>query len=257
MQQIRAFEERAFNAWPARQTLLCNGWLLRLSGGFTKRANSANAAEPGASFDGIRAAAEAFYGRHGLPAVFRLSPLAPPEADRELAAAGYVFFDPTRVARASLAAAASSPNVDIAAQPSSDWLHGFAEANAVDPRQRELHHAMVRALALPSAFATLRERGRAVGFGLAVLERGAVGCYDIVVDPARRRRGHARTLTRALLDWGREEGAELAYLQVREQNAPARRLYAGLGFEDFYRYHYRVPGSGTLPIAATAWISTR
>jgi N-acetylglutamate synthase len=252
MQLIRAFEERAFNAWPARQTLLCNGWLLRLSGGFTKRANSVNAAEPGALFGGIRAAAEAFYGRHGLPAVFRLSPLAPPEADQELAAAGYEFFDPTQVACASLEGAQPSPLVDIGSLPSSDWLDGFARAHAVDPRQREVHDAMVRALALPSAFATLRERGTAVGFGLAVLERGAVGCFDIVVDPARRRRGHARTLTRALLQWGREEGAQVAYLQVREQNEAARRLYAGLGFEDFYRYHYRVPGSGTLPIAATA-----
>ena len=73
-----------------------------------------------------------------------------------------------------------------------------------------------------------------------MLERGAVGLYDIVVEPPQRRRGHGRTLTRALMNWGREEGASSAYLQVREQNAPARRLYAEQGFEDLYRYHYRV-----------------
>lgn len=241
MNQIRALEERAFNAWPARQTVLRGGWIFRLSGGFTKRANSVNAVEPGASFEGVRAAAEALYRRHGLPAVFRLSPLAPPEADRELEAAGYALFDPTQVTRASLAGAAGSPSVDIASAPSTAWLDGFAAANGVDPRRREVHDGMVRSIAMRAAFATLRERGEAIGFGLAVLERGAVGFYDIVVDPSRRRHGHGRTLMRALLQWGGEEGAASAYLQVREQNEAARRLYAGLGFEDFYRYHYRVP----------------
>jgi len=239
---VRAFEERSFNAWPARQTILLNGWLFRLSGGYTKRANSVNAAQPGASFEGVRSAAEAFYGRHGLPAVFRLSPLAPPEADRELALAGYALFDPTQVARASLAGAAPHPSVRIDTAPSPAWLEGIAAAQGVGPPQDRLHHAMVRAIALPAAFATLHEAGEAIGFGLAVLERGAVGCYDIVVSPGRRRRGHGRALTQALMHWGREAGATSAYLQVREQNEAARRLYAELGFEDLYRYHYRVPG---------------
>lgn len=239
---IRALEERSFNAWPALQTVFFNGWLFRLAGGYTKRANSANAADPGASFEGVRGAAESFYKRHGIPVVFRLSPLAPPEADKELADAGYAFFDPTQVASASLAAAARHPSVSISSAASPAWLEGANAANDVTALQDELHRAMVRSIALPSAFATLHEQGEAVGFGLAVLERGAVGLYDIVVKPTQRRRGHGRALTRALMNWGREEGASSAYLQVREQNAPARRLYAELGFEDLYRYHYRVPG---------------
>lgn len=241
---VRALEERSFNAWPARQTVFFNGWLFRLSGGYTKRANSVNAAQPGASFEGVRRAAEAFYGRHGLPAVFRLSPLAPPEADQELAQAGYVLFDPTQVACASLAGAAPQTGVRIDTAPSSAWLEGIAAANSVRPPQDELHHAMVRAIAWPAAFASLHEAGEAIGFGLAVLERGAVGFYDIVVRPDRRRRGHGRALTQALMHWGRQAGATCAYLQVREQNEAARRLYAELGFEDRYRYHYRVPGDG-------------
>jgi ribosomal protein S18 acetylase RimI-like enzyme len=239
---VRALEERSFNAWPARQTILLNGWLFRLSGGYTKRANSVNAAQPGAPFEGVRRAAEAFYGRHGLPAVFRLSPLAPPEADRELAQAGYALCDPTQVACASLAAAASHPCVRIDTAPSPAWLEGIAAAHGAGPPQDELHHAMVRAIAWPAGFATLHEDGEAIGFGLAVLERGAVGFYDIVVSPRRRRSGHGRALTQALMHWGREACATSAYLQVREQNDAARRLYGDLGFEDLYRYHYRVPG---------------
>lgn len=92
-----SLEERGFNAWPARRTVFVDGWLCRLNDGFTKRANSVNAWCPGADFGEVRQAAEALYRRHGLPCVFRLSPLAPAGADAALAQAGYRLFDPSRV----------------------------------------------------------------------------------------------------------------------------------------------------------------
>jgi ribosomal protein S18 acetylase RimI-like enzyme len=241
LDEVLALEQRAFNAWPAERSVLFGGWLFRLAGGYTKRANSANAMQPGVAFDGVREAAEALYQRHGLPTVFRLSPLAPPAADLALADAGYVAFDPTQVATASLATAAPDASVRVDAEPSADWLDGFARANEVAAGRRGIHDAIVRSIAWPSGFATVGVDGAAAGFGLAVLERGAVGLFDIVVDPRWRRRGLGRTLTRALMDWGRTQGASQAYLQVREANEGARRLYAALGFEDRYRYHYRVP----------------
>ena len=84
---VRTLEECAFNAWPAQRIATCNGWVLRLSEGYTKRANSANALCPSGSFADTRKLAERFYARHGQPAIFRLSPLAGPAADCELASA--------------------------------------------------------------------------------------------------------------------------------------------------------------------------
>ena len=43
LDDIVRLEERAFSAWPAPQTIYYGGWVFRLAGGFTKRANSANA----------------------------------------------------------------------------------------------------------------------------------------------------------------------------------------------------------------------
>jgi GNAT superfamily N-acetyltransferase len=80
---------------------------------------------------------------------------------------------------------------------------------------------------------------RALGFGMAVLDREAVGLFDIVVQPRARGRGGGALLTRALMAWGRENGATSAYLQVVDANAVARRLYERMGFEDAYAYHYR------------------
>jgi ribosomal protein S18 acetylase RimI-like enzyme len=242
LDQIRAVEARSFNAWPALQSVAVGGWIFRQSGGFTKRANSVNATRFAAPFAGIRTQAEAFYARHNLPAIFRLSPLAAPDVDRELAAAGYRLFDPSFVLVAPLSESDIGDDVDIEHAPSRAWLDGYAAANDVDHAKRSIHDRMVSSIAMPAGFATLRAEGRAIGFGLAVCERGAVGLFDIVIAPPERGRGQGRALTGALLRWGRRNGAQSAYLQVRARNEAARKLYAGLGFREAYRYHYRVPG---------------
>lgn len=243
---IRALEERAFNAWPAHQTVFHRGWVFRLSGGYTKRANSVNALVPGAPFDGVREAAAALYGRHGLPAVFRISPLAPAEADKELADAGYQHFDPSLVLHRPLdlgSVGKRDASTVVSTTPSAAWLDGFAAANGVPPHHRALHHRMLHNIAHPAAFALLQgPQGQPVGFGLAVLERGAVGLYDLAVAPEHRGSGRGRALVQALLHWAAEAGATSAYLQVRAQNAPALGLYEAMGFKTAYGYHYRVPG---------------
>lgn len=238
---IQALEERGFNAWPSRQTVLFGGWVLRLSDGHTKRANSANAINPTAPFNEVREATELLYARHNLPAIFRLSPLATPEIDKSLEAAGYAIFDPSRVLLTSLSDVQSNGDVRIELAPSASWLEGFASANGIGAKHRATHDRMVASIALRTAFATLLEDGEPIGFGLAVHERNAIGLFDIVVAPPKRGQGHGRALTNALLQWGRQIGAQNAYLQVREQNEGARRLYASLGFREAYRYHYRVP----------------
>lgn len=243
---VSALEERAFNAWPAHQTVFHQGWVFRLTGGYTKRANSVNALVPGAPFDGVLAAATALYARHGLPAVFRISPLAPAAADQALANAGYQHFDPSLVLHRPLAsgvAAKSDGSTVVSAAPSQAWLDGFAAANGVAAHHRNLHRSILDAIAHPVGYALQRDaQGHAVGFGLAVLERGAVGLYDLAVAPGHRGTGRGRALVQALLHWAAEGGATSAYLQVRAQNAAALRLYESMGFTTAYGYHYRVPG---------------
>ncbi|MEQ8348779.1 MAG: GNAT family N-acetyltransferase [Sneathiellaceae bacterium] len=223
--------------------MLAGGWALRLAGGCTKRANAASALAPAGPFAEVRQAAESLYARHGLPAIFRISPLAGPDADAELEAAGYRRHDPSLVMTAPLTAAGAGPeDLHLDPAPTDAWLAGIAEANDIAPPLRPAHARMLQAIALPAAFATRHAGGTAIGFGLGVVERGAVGLFDIAVAPAVRGRGHGRAITQALLGWGRQAGADSAYLQVREGNAVARRLYDSLGFRPAYRYHYRMPG---------------
>jgi GNAT superfamily N-acetyltransferase len=238
---IRAIEQRALNAWPALESTMVDGWVLRAAGGWTKRANSANPLSPSGRFEAVKAATEAFYADRELPAIFRITPLASPDADAALAAAGYTMFDPSLVMTMPLAAGLGDGRVRIARAPTAEWLGAFAEANALPAATRATHDAIIHAIALPAAFATCEERGRAVAFGLAVIERGMIGLFDIVTCRAERGRGYGRAVTGALLDWGRREGATMGYIQVRSANDVARNLYASLGYAQVYAYHYRMP----------------
>jgi GNAT superfamily N-acetyltransferase len=86
--------------------------------------------------------------------------------------------------------------------------------------------------------------------------------------PAYRRIGlGARTLT-AAIDAARDAGARAMWLEVLEDNAPARAMYEGLGFEHVRRLEVwsLAPGGGSKPVepverrgldvdAAHAWIA--
>jgi ribosomal-protein-alanine N-acetyltransferase len=54
----------------------------------------------------------------------------------------------------------------------------------------------------------------------------------VAVHPEHRRRGLARQLLEAMLQLGREAGAERATLEVAKANGAARALYTGLGFQE-------------------------
>lgn len=239
---VRALEERAFNAWPALQTLVADGWLMRFADGYTKRANSVNAWHPTARLEDVLAYAGELYSARNLPLIVRVSPLAGAAADDMLAQRGFARIDETIVMTASLSAlpCRRDPDVSVAETPASKWLGGFATANGVPAERRAVHDRMVALIPRPVAFAELARQDTPVAWGLGALERGMFGLFDIVTAPAARRQGASRRLVGHLLDWAANTGAGTAYLQVVATNAPAIALYQSIGFVETYRYHYRI-----------------
>jgi GNAT superfamily N-acetyltransferase len=77
--------------------------------------------------------------------------------------------------------------------------------------------------------------------GIAAYADDWVGFRSIQVAPEARRRGLGTVLMAALLEWGAEQGAATAYLQVLGDNAAALELYAGLGFATHHSYRYLAP----------------
>jgi GNAT superfamily N-acetyltransferase len=163
--------------------------------------------------------------------------------ETELAAGGYLLDYPTLVLTRSLVAAETGVEpapglvVDVRDEPDDAWLALYHY------RGQELPPIGVRVLmsAPAQAFASLRTPdGEAVAIGRAASARGWTGIAAVEVAPSQRRRGLARIVMAALLDWGREQGDRAAYLQVARDNTAARALYDRLGFAAHSGYHYRI-----------------
>ena len=227
---------------------MLDGWVLRFTRGFTKRANSVTplyaSAQPPS--EKIRYCEE-LYARESLRTIFRMTTVSEESGlDELLADRGYASIDPTLVLHRSLASGESDVVDAFSVVPVASFLATYAALHApnINPRTArsasELHRVVLTAIRGESVFGSLVEDGKPVACGMAVVEREVVGLFDIVVHPEHRRRGHGRGLVEGLLNLAAEMGARTAYLQVLNDNAAARGLYAELGFEPLYEYRYRV-----------------
>lgn len=69
-----------------------------------------------------------------------------------------------------------------------------------------------------------------IGYFVAMAGVDEVHLLNITVAPAHQRQGWARFMLDALVLWSRGQGAHALWLEVRQSNAPARRLYERCGF---------------------------
>ena len=235
-------EETCLNAWPALRQVLYGGWVLRFSGGLTRRANSANPlAARGLDADTFIASCESLYRYQRLPTIFRLPSIIDPAIDARLATQGYTSEGLSLVLHGDLGTvqAVRDPDVQLLPRPTPQWFAAMAQLQRHTKKEASLYRQIVGCLAIPAAFA-IRSDER----GIAALAYGAIHdgriCYEsVVTDPGRQRRGYARRVVGSLAAWAADRGARGACLEVEAANTPACALYESLGFEELYRYHYR------------------
>jgi GNAT superfamily N-acetyltransferase len=244
-------EQLTVNAWPGLREFVHNGWLIRLSDGFTKRANSVQPLWSGAGADGdIREKigyCEEIYRNAGLTALFKITPFAAPaNLDRLLHAYGYDRIEPSSVRTVPLSGLArpASDGIEIERRLSGRWLSLVADWLRYSDEQASAAERIMNAGPDAKAFFTLLHKSEPVACGMGVIEDGYVGLYEIVTRPDCRNRGFGKQLLLHILHWGAGNGAHTGYLQVADSNASAIRLYDKLGFKKVYAYWYRRRGCG-------------
>jgi N-acetylglutamate synthase len=242
--RIRLLEDLGADAWPGASMAWLEGWRLSLDAGVTRRANSVlpNAQRPVGDADALIGEVERRYRARGLCPCFKLTAAAEPaDLDRRLERRGYGSegHSLVLVADARTIASRHAPKIAIALddRPTGPWLDACWPAARY--AQRPVRQAIVERVRLPRAFALARLGAALAGAALAVADRGWVGITAVHSLPEQRRRGVAQGLLGALAGWATQQGIERVYLQVERENAPARKLYAGLGFTEAYSYHYR------------------
>jgi ribosomal protein S18 acetylase RimI-like enzyme len=244
MKLAKRIEEISLNGWPALQTVLYDGWLIRFAKGYSKRSNSVNPIY-GNSFDLDEKIkyCENLYASQEQACVFKVTPFAEPSGlDARLDELGYELVDHSLVKTATLDCLQPSTyeNMTLTAELTSEWLEALAGMQGLNESQKETTRRMMEVLPLRKAFVMLRSDGMPAACGLVVLEQGYAGLYDIVTDARYRGRGLGEELTRHLLWWAKEQGAKRGYLLVVKRNEAANRLYDKFGFEYLYDYWYRV-----------------
>jgi len=236
----RRIEELSLNSSAPPGQLVYDGWILRLLRGKAKRARSINPVyESRLPLETKFAFCERLYRQQGVPALFRITPyVTPSDLDAQLERRGYQRFDSTAVEAADIDPAqlggASAEPMELRS-----WVDAVSELRGSPAEHRTAHFARIDGMPLRKLPVALRDDGRVVATGLAILEDDCVGLFDIITHPSAQRRGHARTVVATLLRNAWELGARHAYLQVQEDNVAARRLYSQFGFAQQYLYWYR------------------
>jgi [ribosomal protein S18]-alanine N-acetyltransferase len=113
------------------------------------------------------------------------------------------------------------------------YAHPWSRKHFRDSLQSGYPAVLLLGEALPHERAQTARADGSVLLGYLVAMPGVdeMHLLNVTVAPAHQRQGWARFMLDALALWSRAQGAQWLWLEVRESNAPARRLYERHGFK--------------------------
>jgi len=237
--RIQELEHLSDLTWPADAIKEIGKWRLRISDGFTMRANSvlptgaAPFGEPNLDLSKAVDEVVKIYQEKDLTPTFTLPLPLYEELDNYLAGLGwkvkigaeYLVNDiPENLELESV-----DFQIEISAEPSPEWLavQGF--------------HQLERIMRnYPARYAQVKSEGKIVGIGrIATYEKWSLATR-VFVDPEFRGKGIGTLLMRALMAAAKDEGATKVGLQVNSENGAGLALYKSMGFRFHHSTNFRV-----------------
>jgi ribosomal protein S18 acetylase RimI-like enzyme len=244
---LARIEEAGLNASAPTQQRLLDGWLVRFSPGKAKRARCVNAIAPGRMPVGVKLGlCQQVFDEAALPMLLRITPFSQPNGlDAMLERLGMRRIDDTRVMVCTEPAAQRAeplpPGLQLLPIGHEAFAQSIGALRGSPLSQRQSHGLRLANAPVPFVAHVLKRDGEVVACGQVAIEGDMVGLYDVFTAPSARGQGMARLLCSHLIAQATARGAQVGYLQVEADNAPARAVYRRLGFDDAYAYHYRTP----------------
>ena len=185
----RRAEASCLTGWPALRHVFYDGWLLRLAGGHTRRANSVNLLWPGTrDLKEKIQYCETVYARQALPTIFRIFSFTNAVIEDALDAERYrPAEDETRVIYmddAALRAIDADVEVIVETSPSEEWLAAQARCNPQGAAAQAERRRILGMLAVPAGFAAARGAdGSLASLAFGAVHDGLVCVNLVVTDP--------------------------------------------------------------------------
>ena len=237
--RIMELEELSDLTWPAEQIVEYGRWRLRISDGFSMRANSVlpiGAAPIGDPPVDLAAAVNeviSTYREKKLRPTFSIPLPIFDELDRYLEQVGWnIKIDANFLIKdIGSIELASNPGyaVEMMDNPSKLWL----ELNSDQPLEKIM-------LRYPARYGVVKSDGKLIAIGRIA----TAGTWSIVtrlfVSPSFRGKGVAKILMANLLAAAKDDGATKVALQVDDENGAALALYQSMGFRTHHKFVYRV-----------------
>ncbi len=95
------------------------------------------------------------------------------------------------------------------------------------------HQIFLDCLQADALIAVLKVGNEIVGYGvLSRIAAGETELLNLAIDPQQQGRGFGEQLLRWLMTEAQQAGAEMIFLEVRDSNQAAQKLYEKLGFNE-------------------------
>jgi RimJ/RimL family protein N-acetyltransferase len=236
-------EELSMNAWPSIQTILLDGWIIRMANGYTKRANSVNPLYLfNNNLDEKIKYCENIYRKNNLPTVYKIIGCDEYEKiDQKLEQLNYEKVDVISVQICNdIAQKHYKPNkIDVTTQFTDEWRNCFYHCSKIDNTKTiETIELMLKNIK-GDIIAVHKKEEEYIGCGYGIIEKDFIGIFDIIIREEYRRKGHGKEIVKTILAKAEEIGVGKAYLQVVNNNTIAKELYKKLGFKEIYKCWYR------------------
>ena len=233
-QRIIELEKLSDLTWPAEQNIEFGKWQLRISDGFSMRANSVlPIGEPPIDLAAAVAQVVKIYRENKLRPTFSIALPIFDELDRYLEQDGWnLKIDANFLIRdIGTVEVSNHPEflIEILDYPSKVWL----ELNSDQPLEKLMRR-------YPARYGAIKIGEQVVAVGrIATLGNWSI-VTRLFVNPSFRGKGVAKILMNNLLAAASKDGATKVALQVDDENGAALALYQSMGFRTHHKFVYRV-----------------
>lgn len=238
----REIELMLMRAWPSLEEITFDGWILRYSKGYTKRANCINPLyESCLDFQEKTDYCEKIYREKNLPVIYKLiDNNAGLKVDEFLEKKGFKKRETISVQELVFGKINFKlEDVTAVCKLEEFWLDFYTNENDLRKEEIETLKNILLKNEKNNIYVYAKHENKIVAAALGVKDGENIGIFNVFVKKEYRNQGYGKKVIEGLLAEAKKINAQKAYLQVLETNEKALNLYKKMGFVHKYSSWYR------------------